>query len=260
MFGRNQGPANPVAVTKDPTGAPAVDLNQLAGHQALKDAGNAVGVELRKRGLAGMRGRVIVVLDHSGSMKPDYNSGAVQKLLTRTLGFGCQVDTDGTVEVIPFDSRVWPTVRVDVGTYQQAVRAELYRPHDMGLTNLADALNVVRREAEKTREPIVCIVLTDGDPYDGRDAARSKQAATRAVCDLARYPVFLKFLALRNVPYLQQLDDLEDTNPGARLLDNVDTKTIRDPGGISDADFAEAMADEWDSWLRDATAAGVVTR
>lgn len=109
----------------------------------------------------------------------------------------------------------------------------------------------MRRIAEKSEEPIVCVVLTDGDPD-------SRPDATRVVCDLARFPVFIKFLALRSVPYLQELDDLEQTRPGARLLDNVDAKTIRDPDGISDADFAEAMTDEWDSWLRAAAAAGVV--
>jgi hypothetical protein len=42
------------------------------------------------------------------------------------------------------------------------------------------------------------------------------------------------------------------------LLDNVDAKTIRNPGAISDDAFAEAMTDEWDSWLRAARLAGVI--
>lgn len=252
MFGRNkQEPANPVQVVKDPSGAPAVPLESVAGHPVLKEAAEKVGVSLRKRGLDGMRGRVVVVLDHSGSMYNDYASGTVQQLLLRTLAFGLQIDSDGTVEVVPFDGRVWPAINVSTGNYQQVVASSIWQPHNMGSTNLAGALEQVRRLAEKTEEPIVCVVLTDGDPD-------SRPDATSVVCDLARYPVFLKFLALRSVPYLQQLDDLEQTKPGARLLDNVDAKTIRDPGAISDADFAEAMTDEWDSWLRAASAAGVV--
>ncbi len=261
MFGFNrssksavsdQTPANPVALVKDATGAPAVDLSKVAaaGHVDLSKRAEHVGVSLRKQGLAGMRGRVIVVLDHSGSMYGDYNSGLVQKLLERTLAFGLQVDTDASVEVFPFDSRVWPVERVDLANYQRASQC-VYRPNQMGSTDLAAALRTVRDVAAETREPIVCVVITDGSPDDRR-------AATNVVCDLARYPVFLKMLALRSVPYLAELDELEETRPGARLLDNVNTQTIRDPEGISDEKFADAMTAEWRDWLDAATVAGVV--
>lgn len=254
MFGRSkQSPANPVTVRKDLNGQPAADLNKIAeaGHVNLSKTAETVGVSLAKRGLAGMRGRVIVVLDHSGSMYDDYESGTVQALLLRTLAFGLQIDTDATIEVIPFDSRVWPAVQVDPSNYQTVVSNSIWQRARMGSTNLADALDHVRDLGGKTEEPIVCVVITDGEPD-------SQGAATRVVCDLARYPVFVKFLAIRPVRYLQDLDDLEQTQPGARLLDNVDAKTIADPARVTDAEFAEAMTDEWDSWLRGATAAGVV--
>ena len=254
MFGRSkQSPANPVQVRQDPNGQPAVDLGKVAaaGHDNLSKTAEKVGVSLAKRGLAGMRGRVIVVLDHSGSMYDDFQSGLVQKLLERTLGFGLQIDSDGSVEVIPFDSIVWKASSVDTGNYQRAAQ-DVFKPNQMGSTNLTAALEAVRNLAGKTDEPIVCVVITDGNPND-------RSSTTKVVCDLARYPVFLKFLALRSVPYLTELDDLERTQPGARLLDNVDAKTIHDPGAISDDEFAEAMTDEWDSWLKAATAAGVIS-
>lgn len=253
MFGRTkQKPANPIAAVKDPTGTPAVDLAKVAaaGHVSLSKTAETVGVSLRKRNLAGMRGRVVVVLDHSGSMSGDFRSGLVQRLLERTLGFGLQIDTDGAVEVIPFDSRVWATVTVGLNDYRQASQA-VYRPGQMGSTDLAAALKAVRKLGDKTREPIVCVVITDGNPDDQR-------ATTDVVCDLARYPVWLKFLALRSVPYLQELDDLEQHQPGARLLDNVDAKTIHDPDGISDDEFAEAMVDEWGTWIGAARSSGVL--
>lgn len=259
MFGRSknaassQDPVNPVRVVKDAGGASAVDLDAVkaAGHVDLAEGAATVGVSLRKRNLAGMRGRVIVVLDHSGSMYQDYRSGVVQTLLMRTLGFGLQIAASATIEVIPFDSSVWSAVKVTAGNYASVVRGSIWQPDRMGSTDLARVLNTVRQMAAGTTEPIVCIVLTDGNPDN-------RPAATAVVCDLARYPVFLKFLALRDVPYLTELDDLEQTRPGARLLDNVDAKTITDPAAISDADFAEAMTDEWDSWLTAAQAAGVL--
>jgi hypothetical protein len=256
MFGRKnktlsqstQTPANPVPFVRDTTGSPAVDLGKVAaaGHVNLSKTAEKVGVSLRKRNLGGMRGRVIVLLDHSGSMYSDFQSGTVQKLLERTLGFGLNIDTDGAVGVIPFDSKVWRTAEVNVGNYQQAAQ-QAWKPGQMGSTNLTDALGKVRDVAAKTSEPIVCVVLTDGNPDD-------RYSATATVVDLARYPVWLKFLALRNVPYLSELDDMD----GGRLVDNVDAKTITDPAGISDDAFAEAMVDEFDSWVAAATQAGVL--
>jgi Mg-chelatase subunit ChlD len=261
MFGRNkstastgkQEPVNPVQVVQDGAGASAVDLDAVkaAGHVSLAKGAATVGVSLRKRNLAGLRGRVVVVLDHSLSMQADYRSGTVQALLLRTLAFGLQINTSALVEVIPFDSRVWSTVSVGLANYESVVRGSIWQPDRMGSTDLTRALNTVRQMAASTKEPIVCIVITDGEPDSQRDA-------TQVVCDMARYPVFLKFLAIRPVAYLRTLDDLEQTQPGARLLDNVDAKTISNPATISDEDFAEAMTDEWDSWLGAAQAAGVL--
>lgn len=254
MFGRTKhAPVNPVRAVKDAAGSPAVDLDAVkaAGHVDLAETAATVGVSLRKRNLDGMRGRVIVVLDHSGSMSGDYQNGLVQKLLLRTLAFGLQVSTGAKAEVIPFDSRVWSTVTVDLNNYRTVVQNSIWQPDRMGSTTMSRALNTVRQLAAQTREPIVCVVITDGNPDNYQDT-------TEVVCDLARYPVFIKFLAIRPVSYLQHLDDLEQSRPGARLLDNVDAKTIADPHGISDTAFAEAMTDEWDSWLIAASAAGVV--
>jgi hypothetical protein len=121
----------------------------------------------------------------------------------------------------------------------------------MGSTNLAAALQAVRAAAESTTSPIFCIVVTDGEPDD-------RAATTRIVCDLARYPVFLKFLALKPVAYLAELDDLD---PSKRLLDNVDAKPSTHELNLlscTDMQFADAMADEWDSWIAAATKAGVL--
>jgi len=83
------------------------------------------------------------------------------------------------------------------------------------------------------------------------------------VIELAKYPVQIKFLAIREVDFLVELDDLEERHPGARLLDNVDAKFFDgsdcpELSQITDLQFADAMADEIDTWVRDATAKGVL--
>lgn len=255
MFGKNgtAGPARTVSVQKG-TG-PAINLSKLraAGHVELVKRADHAGVALDDRGLTGIRAGVVLVLTHSRSMHPDYASGKVQQFVERVLGFALQVDDDGTVPVLPFDSQAWPVVNATVNNYRDIVNREIWKAERMATTDLAAALNVVRAMAKVIDTPLYCAVVTDGNPDTG-------SAATEVVCDLARYPVFLKFLAIRPVPYLQELDKLPDSN---RLLDNVDTKPDRKNPGLdlltcSDSTFAVALADGWDGWFVRAKKAGVL--
>jgi hypothetical protein len=245
------GPARTIHLTKDATGSSAINLSKVrdAGHIDLAKRADKAGIALSKRGLAGIRAQAVLVLDHSGSMHADYANGKVQTLVERVLGFALQIDVDGTVPVIPFDSFVHDAVEVTVDNYRGVVDNQIWRQNRMGTTDLASALSAVRNLAATTDEPIFCVVVTDGDPD-------SQSATTKIVCELASYPVFLKFLAIRNVPYLDSLDNM---GTDQRLLDNVNAKSFADPASVSDLEFADAMADEWDLWVAAATKAGVLS-
>ncbi|GLY08288.1 VWA domain-containing protein [Actinoplanes sp. NBRC 101535] len=243
-------PAHTVTLIKDRAGTPAVDLTKLRrdGHIDLAKRADTAGIALQKRGLAGIRAQVVLVLDHSASMHTDYRHGHVQTLVERVLAFAMQVDVDGLVPVIPFDTHVRPDVATTVHTYPGVVDREIWHPQGMGSTNLTAALHTVQTLAADTDQPLLAAIVTDGDP-------NNKQTATRAVAELSRYPVFLKILAIRDVPYLAQLDDMR---ADLRLVDNVDTKTFPQPATITDLQFADAMADEWPTWITAATRAGVL--
>jgi hypothetical protein len=257
MGREDRSPVNPVALVRDAAGSAAVDLAKIrdAGHVSLAKAADKAGIALSKRDLSGIRAQAACVLDHSGSMSGDYKSGAVQALVERVLGFSLQIDVDGSVPVIAFDHRIHPAVDVTVANYSGVVDRQIWRPRDMGTTNLAAALEVVRDMAAKTPAPLYVSVVTDGEPDD-------PHAATRVVCDLARYPVFLKFLAVRPVAYLAKLDKLDGSK---RLLDNCNAKPELKGSGASlsllacsELEFQDAMADEWDQWILRAKAAGVL--
>ena len=205
------------------------------------------GISLSKKGLDGVRAQAVLVLDYSGSMSTDYSTGTVQTLVERALGFALQIDADGKIPVIPFASSVLPIVEVTLANYQGVVQREVMK-HQMGSTNLTDALQLVKHMSDQSEEPIFCIVVTDGYP----DNARS---CKQLVIQLAGYPVFIKFLGIREVQFLHELDDLPDTE---RLLDNVDAQILDNPAGMTDLAFADAMTEEWDSWIQLATRAGVL--
>lgn len=246
------GPARTIRLTKDAAGSSAINLTKVrdAGHLDLAKRADKAGIALSKRGLAGIRAQALLVLDHSGSMHADYANGKVQVLVERVLGFALQIDVDGTVPVIPFDSYVRPTVDVTVDNYRGVVDRQIWKPREMGTTDLATALRAVLELAKTTDEPIFCAIVFDGAPD-------SKSQTTKIVCQLASYPVFLKFISIGEVSYLNELDTLDD--PAQRLLDNVNAQSFDDPAAVSDLEFANAMAEEWDSWVSLATKAGVLS-
>lgn len=245
-----------INLAKDPSGAPAVDLNKVRErHPELAKRADKAGISLSKRGLAGIRAQACLYLDHSGSMHHDYASGAVQMIVERALGFALQIDADGTVPVTPFDSRLWPTVDVTVDNHQGIVNRELWHRNQMGGTLMAPPFTHLLAEAKTATMPLFAIVVGDGSPSD-------RSATTKLVIELAEHPVFIKFLSVRPVDYLQELDDLPTGSSmfgrSKRKVDNVDAKDIPDPAHMSDLAFADAMTDEWDSWMRAAAAAGIV--
>jgi|GEM_PF-2024004 len=276
MHDLSKRPARTVNLTKDSSGGSAVDLTKVrnSGHQDLAKRADKAGLALSKRDLSGIRAQVRLYVDHSGSMEfpeaRDYTNGNVQAIVERALGVGLQIDVDGVIPVFAFDSRLWPVVNVgwqarphrkreeNVEDYRGVVQRSIWHPRDMGGTSFTVVLQDILKEAKNTDSPLFCIIVTDGNPGDSREA-------TRLVKELAAYPVFLKFLAIRHVDYLEELDDLEKTQPGSRLLDNVDTKFFDGQGDnpppigvITDMQFADAMVDEWDSWIQEAKNKGVL--
>lgn len=237
-----------VSLVKRETQAPAMDLDH-APRELNRRHGKAQ-FALSQVGVADVEAEVVLVLDRSGSMRADYQNGMVQMLVERALGISLQIDSDGTVPIIPFDTVVLPTVHVTMENWSGVVDREI-GTKDMGRTFLAPALEEVRKIAESVAKPIFLIVICDGNPDD-------RDAATDLVCELASYPIFIKFLAIRPVSYLEVLDDMEEHHPGARLLDNVDTQFIPDVATLSDLKFYKKLVEEWPEWLTAAQAAGLI--
>src|SRR5690242_19228018 len=153
--------------------------------------------------MSGLRGAVRLYVDHSGSMEfpeaRDYSNGNVQRLVERALGYAFQLDSDGKIPVIAFDHRLWPEVIVDQTNYEGIVEAKVWHSDQMGGTKFSPVLKDLLSEAQTTTEPIFAIIVTDGDPSDPAEA-------TDLVIELAKYPVQIKFLAIRAVDYLTELD------------------------------------------------------
>ncbi|WP_029926357.1 VWA domain-containing protein [Nocardia otitidiscaviarum] len=235
-----------ITLTKGTGPAVARDVVEYAGVDLVKKFDKA-GVSLSKAGLDGIRAEAVMILDHSGSMRRGYTGGMVQTLVDRALAFALQIDGDGKIPVIPFDSQLWPTVEVRLDSYQGVVDREIFRPNQMGGTTLAPALRVVLDMAREATAPIYLVIVTDDDPHD-------RDAVTAVLRELKRYAVFVKVLTLVPAPFWDRLD--RQAVPG--LVDNLNAQRVTDPTAMSDLAFADVMVDEWRTWVDAATTAGIL--
>jgi hypothetical protein len=232
---------NPVVFSWDRTGMPAatISLGKLGQSTDRRDIDlrklvDIAGISLRKGGASGIRGKKVTLVDRSGSMVDHFESGVVQTLIERDLAFGLQMATDGTVTVIPFDTKVWPAAVVNVTNYREVVSEKIWRRgQKMGWTNLADALRVVLEMAKTTTELIVVTIITDGIPYLGRySAIDPEEDALDVICELSQYPVILKFMAIDEVPFLVKVDEDDDL---PRLYDNANSQFFNGRHGDREA-------------------------
>jgi hypothetical protein len=234
-----------VNLSKRTTSAPAADMT--GAHPDLVKRVGKAQFALNKIGFDDIDAEVVVLVDRSGSMAG--RDREVQLLLERILAFGLQVDADGIIPVIPFSSTMHRHFDVTMMNYREAA-ANTGAPG--GGTIMADPLLAARDLANNSDKPIFLVIIGDGNPND-------REATTQAVIELAGYPVFIQFISLAPVDYLQHLDDLETTRPGARLLDNVDAQDVPNPAEISDLDFFQKMVEEWDTWIAAAQHHGLLT-
>jgi hypothetical protein len=260
MFGKtktrpvstNLTPARTIRLAKPDTTAAQVNLEKAdaGGHISLVKQAQSVGDQLEKRGLLGVHAEPWLLLDRSGSMAGHYKSGAVQAIVERALAFALLTSPTGTVNVVGFGSGVTKIVKVTQDNYRGVIGRDI-PPPGRDTTNLTAALDIVLDRAKVADLPLFVTVVADG-------GADNPASATARFCTSAQYPVFMKLLAVIPVPYFATLDDLDGTQ---RLLDNIDAKPEKGGKSLLDMDgdeFAEAMVDEWDGWVKTATAAGVL--
>jgi hypothetical protein len=205
-------------------------------------------VSLTKAGLTGQRAAVYLVLDHSGSMRPFYQSGAVQRLAEQALGLSANLDDDGTVPTGYFGSYAEAMFDVRLDNYAGIID----RTHPLahwGTTDYAAAMRNVIDEHRQSgaTDPGLVIFQTDGSPND-------RAAAEKALRDASSLPIFFAFIGFGdNIHFLEKLDDLR-----GRKVDNASFFHAPNPAQVTDAELYDGITHEYAGWLAAATAAGVV--
>ncbi|MEV4225716.1 VWA domain-containing protein [Streptomyces bobili] len=232
-----------------------------------------VAVSLRKSGAAGVRARVMLVLDASGSMSFLYSGGVVADVVERMAAVAAELDDDGEMQAWTFasdparlpDLRLgelpeWLRLHVRVGEMSLFRRSKKPRKglqpgqvdmRSVGIQNeeqkvIAQVRDYVR--ANPAAVPTLVLFFSDGGVY--RDAAIERELRAAA-----EEPVFWQFVGLGRSNYgvLERFDTL----PGRRV-DNVGFFAVDDIRTVPDQELYDRLLSEFPSWLTAAGQAGIL--
>jgi stress response protein SCP2 len=232
-----------------------------------------VAVSLRKHGAEGAKVRVVLVLDASGSMTRLYATGVVAGVVERMAAVAAQLSTDGVMEAWTFATNAarlptlfigdlpnWIALHVRVGELAWGRKRKKPQPglqpgqvdmRALGIQN--DEQKVIAQVRDFVRaapSPYGTFVLffSDGGVHRNAQIERELRAAVEE-------PIFWQFVGLGNANYgiLERLDTMT-----GRRVDNVGFFAVDDIARLSDAELYDRILTELPSWLRAATAAGIL--
>ncbi|MFE7802158.1 VWA domain-containing protein [Nocardia sp. NPDC057440] len=223
-------------------------------------------LDMRKREVAkvlitknafGVRARVVLVIDKTGSMVRQYRQQVVHRVVQRMIPVATQLDADGTLEAYLYALSFAKLPDITVEHSEQWAQTFLHLSgthagidyNAMGGRN--DELPIMRDIISSLRSgdpPTLVLFFTDGGFAKKREIAALMREASRL-------PAFWQFVGLGKANYglLRSLDEMSD-----RLVDNAGFFALDDIDTVDDAQLYGRLLSEFPDWLRAAKAAGVL--
>ncbi|MFF2531621.1 vWA domain-containing protein [Brevibacillus sp. NPDC058079] len=209
---------------------------------------------LQKSGAISSRARVAVVMDMSGSMRPQFKDGTVQSVLERLLPVALRLDDNGELDVWLFDDGYKRLESISERDFYQYVDREIMGKREnqlWGTTSYAPVMQDVFQKyvvEEPSHLPTFVIFITDGNNDDKRNTTEMMQEASR-------YGIFWQFIGIghERFEFLQKLDDLT-----GRVIDNANFFKLNDINVISDEELYARLMNEYPGWEQLARQKGIL--
>ena len=207
---------------------------------------NTVLVDLSKNlsvDLSKHTARVAMAIDYSGSMDGLYNSGAVQKIITRLLPIALKFDDNGELESWIFSNSKEKLDAVTIHNYKDYVKKNIRKASmSMGGTNYAPVLkDIIKlyKDKEPSTTPAFVLFITDGDNWDTSDTER-------VIRELSDYNMFIQFVGIGNESFnfLRKLDNLSGISH-----DNTGFISVKDMNKLSDEELYTKLLKQYRDWL-----------
>lgn len=211
---------------------------------------------LLSKNATGVRARVIIVIDKTGSMTAQYRGKVVHRVVERMLAVATQIDDDGQLEPYMYArgfARV-PDISVE--------NVESWTEEFLHLTGTHrgidyDAIGQSNDELPIMNEilssvvpgrPVLVLFFTDGGFRKKGPIGQLMRAASAA-------PVFWQFVGIGKANYgvLEQLDEME-----GRTVDNAGFFALDDIDKVSDDELYKRLLSEFPDWLAAATRANIL--
>ncbi|HNG95486.1 MAG TPA: VWA domain-containing protein, partial [Acidobacteriota bacterium] len=211
-----------------------------------------VEVTLARKNLMGVKARVGLSMDITGSMTQLYKNGTVQNVVERILAVALSFDDDGSLDVWRFDHRFKRLAPATVHNFEGYVNCEALSDRDIYGHN--DEPLVMRDIVQKyTVEepsliPAFVVFVSDG-------GVKKNQEIQEIITNAAQYPIFWQFVGIGNAKFgaLERIDTL----PG-RIVDNASFFALNDIAAISDEELYDRLLTEFPLWLAAARSKGIV--
>ncbi|MGY1896258.1 vWA domain-containing protein [Nocardia gipuzkoensis] len=263
---RGEAPsAHPAAPDPQAMVIPTADVFTVPGEAKLSFEKRAK-LDLRKRAVAkvlidkdafGIRARVVLVIDKTGSMKRQYHDKVVHRVVQRMIPVATQLDDDGTLEAYLYalSFAKLPDITVEHGDEWARTFLHLTGTHAgidydrLGGRN--DELPIMRDVIDSLRpggRPTLVLFFTDGGFAKKREIAALMREASQL-------PAFWQFVGLGRANYglLRTLDELSD-----RAVDNAGFFALDDIDQVDDGQLYARLLGEFPDWLRAARTAGIL--
>lgn len=259
--------SNPAASAPAPAAPSAPNGVRTVPNEAKLSLEKREKLDLRKRqvaevlqsnGASGVRARIVLVIDKTGSMTKQYKAGTVHRVVERMVPVATQIDDDGSLEPYLYARQFFRMPNIEVHTAEEWARTFLhlngvhcgFDMASIGLSNdeLPIMTEIISTLQPGTSMPTLVLFFTDG-------GFAKKAEISQLMRQASGLPAFWQFVGLGRANYglLRQLDELD-----GRIVDNAGFFELDDIDRVDDAELYQRLLSEFPSWVRAAQAAGII--